>query len=215
MQCVGGNDSHFSEYQQVPLSVQGKWAECLGKRLLSNGVADGTCPLVLAQLAALHPSRKEEIPSPTSAQIQAPRTSIDREVFDATLLDLQSMTAPGLELLRNEHLTALVFNPNRQVSPLARSALDQLFRLLNLIAYGSLPWYFFVLFYSIRQDAGGCPSPDPAHWYRLRIAPSPLEMPPSPLFLSSAGHHFTGTVRCWGKGRRIQAYHQCPDPPRS
>lgn len=121
--------------------------------LLSKGVADGTCPAVLSQLSQLHPKRKAELPPPTSAQIQYPRATIDRDVFDAELLRLQSMTAPGLGLLRNEHLTSLVFHPNRQVSPLARDAVDQLYRLLNLIANGSLPSYFFVLFYSVRQIA--------------------------------------------------------------
>ena len=82
--------------------------------LLSKGIADGTYPTVLSQLQALHPSRKAELPLPTEENIQAPRATIDREVFDAALLGLQSMTAPGLGLLRNERLTALVFHPNRQ-----------------------------------------------------------------------------------------------------
>lgn len=28
IQCVCGNDSHFAEVQQIPRSLQGKWAEC-------------------------------------------------------------------------------------------------------------------------------------------------------------------------------------------
>ena len=55
--------------------------------------------------------------------------------------------------MRNEHISALIFNPHRQVSLEAHQAVDHLYNLLNLIAAGSMPWYFFVILYSVRQVA--------------------------------------------------------------
>jgi hypothetical protein len=121
--------------------------------LLSKGVADPKRPEVIEQLSRLHPERKEIIPDLSAEQIQAKRASIDRTVFDKAIADLESSTAPGLAGLRNAHIRALMFNSGRQVSPKARQAMNNLFNLLNLIAGGNLPWYFFVLFYSIRQVA--------------------------------------------------------------
>ena len=94
--------------------------------LLSKGIAGTRVPNVVEQL----PLRKG------GAQIQAPQATIDKDTF--LKRSLGSMTATSLDHVRNEHLTALMFNSNRQVSPAAHQAVVNLFRLLSLIASGPI-----------------------------------------------------------------------------
>ena len=81
--------------------------------LLSKGTSDPSSEVFVGQPNSLHPTQKHSNPPPIAAQVQVERPFIDFEVFDDTILELQSSSARELDLLRNVHLTSKVFNHNR------------------------------------------------------------------------------------------------------
>ena len=89
------------------------------------------------------PSRKMTIPSPSEAQLNEERTSIDREILRTTIMSLKSQVSPGLSGFRYEHLQAILFSDKSKADRLAQSAFDELHSLSNGIVQGRLPWYFY------------------------------------------------------------------------
>mgnify|MGYP001307855544 FL=1 len=72
------------------------------------------------------------------------RATLDKDFFRKTILSLRREVSPGPGNLRNEHLTALVFNPQSRVSDQASAAFDHLFEVSEAIIAGRFPWYFYV-----------------------------------------------------------------------
>ena len=96
-----------------------------------------------------HPPRKEEL-TPLS---EARRRGIDREVFMKELGKLDHDVAEGLGGLRNEHLTCLLFNPQREVTPGAAAAADNLYAFADNVVQCRLPPYFYKGYVATRLPA--------------------------------------------------------------
>jgi hypothetical protein len=75
----------------------------------------------------------------TNKELSKPRKGIDREVFDKELKPLKHDIAPGLGCIQNKHLLALFINPNRQASPEARDAVNNLHIFANNFVQGQQP----------------------------------------------------------------------------
>ena len=97
------------------------------KEMLNNGLANKDDPRVVEQMKVKHPARKEEMTPLSDGELSHDRRGIDREVFMKELGKLDHDVAEGLGGLRNEHLTALLFNPHREVTPGAEAAADDLY----------------------------------------------------------------------------------------
>jgi hypothetical protein len=67
----------------------------------------------------------------TNKELSRPRKGIDRAVFDKELKSLKHDIAPGIGCIRNKHLLALLINPNRQATPEARYAVNNLHTFTN------------------------------------------------------------------------------------
>ena len=67
-----------------------------------------------------------------------------------SLRHLMHGVAPGLCCLRNEHLTALQFHKDRQVSKEAHSATTHLFNFGNNVVTNALPKYFYTAYLATR-----------------------------------------------------------------
>ena len=111
--------------------------------LTSSGCSDPQLPHIRDQMKAKFPVRKEAITEPTEEQLAYPRAHLDVEAFRKALLQLKPKTSPGLGCLRNEHLTALVYNKHAKASPNAKDAFNRLHRFCDVIVSGNLPQYFF------------------------------------------------------------------------
>jgi len=101
------------------------------------------------------------IPSPTEAQWNEERASIDKEILRTTIMQRKSQAStglsgfryehlqayiyisPGLSGFRYEHLQAILFSEHSKADRLAKSAFDELHSLSNDIVQGRLPWYFY------------------------------------------------------------------------
>jgi len=82
------------------------------------------------------------IPSPTEAQWNEERESIDREILRATIIQLKCQVSLGLSGFRYEHLQAILFTEYSKADRLAKSVINELHSLSNDIVQGRLPWYF-------------------------------------------------------------------------
>ena len=65
---------------------------------------------VMTSMKSKFPSRKRAIPSPSEAQWNEERASIDREILRTTIMSLKSQVSPGLSGFRYEHLQAILFS---------------------------------------------------------------------------------------------------------
>ncbi|EJK59207.1 hypothetical protein THAOC_20603, partial [Thalassiosira oceanica] len=75
---------------------------------------------------------------------------IDRENFMKELGRLDHDVGEGLGGLRNEHLTALLFSPRRDVTPGAAAAADDLYAFADNVVQCRLPDYFYVGYVATR-----------------------------------------------------------------
>ena len=91
-----------------------------------------------------HPARKAPITPLSEDELAVPRKGIDRGVLVAKLKGLKHDVAPGLGCLRNEHLLALLLNPNCQLTPSAARAVDNLCDFANAVVQVRLPRWFYV-----------------------------------------------------------------------
>ena len=80
-----------------------------------------------------HPKQKLPITQLTEAELRVPRKGINSKVFRTILRQLKHDVAPGLGCLRNEHLLALLINPDRQMTLGAALAVDNLHDYVNAI----------------------------------------------------------------------------------
>ena len=113
------------------------------KFLESNGIGDHNSEDIIAQMTKKHPKRKKPITPLTAAELAHSRKGTDRKVFESTLTGLTHYTAPGLGCLRNEHLTALRLNPDRQMSPSAAALIDNYHEYANAVVQVVFPPYFY------------------------------------------------------------------------
>ena len=60
-----------------------------------------------------HPLRKVSITPLTNDKLQAKRKGISRKDLETQLHHLKQDVSPGLGCVRNEHLLALILNPDR------------------------------------------------------------------------------------------------------
>lgn len=72
---------------------------------------------------------------------------------------LKSDVAPGLGCLRNEHLSVLLLNPDRPVTPSASAAVDNLLDYSNAVVQVELPPYFYAAWVACRLVAANKLSP--------------------------------------------------------
>ena len=72
---------------------------------------------------------------------------------------LKSDVAPGLGCLPNEHLSVLLLNPDRPVTPSASAAVDNLLDYSNAVAQVVLPSYFYTAWVACRIVAANKLSP--------------------------------------------------------
>ena len=111
--------------------------------LSSSGIMDAHAPEIAAQLAAMHPLRKEPVPS-------------DRPVGTVTvdltniLKKLRRKKAAGPSAMRNEFLTCLTGKFNETC---ARGAIDGLNAFASRYASGDLPNWFYFLFCAAKLTA--------------------------------------------------------------
>ena len=74
-----------------------------------------------------HPARKKPITPLSNEDLEKPRRGISREIFAKQIAGLKHDVAPGLGCLRNEHLLALLLNPDRQMTPSAAQVVDNFY----------------------------------------------------------------------------------------
>ena len=91
------------------------------KHLQSNGLGDHTDEAIIEQMTRKHPARKKPITPLSNEDLEKPRRGISREIFAKQIAGLKHDVAPGLGCLRNEHLLALLLNPDRQMTPRSTS----------------------------------------------------------------------------------------------
>ena len=75
--------------------------------------------------------------------MRAARKGIDKKTLREVLHGLSHDTSPGLGGERNEHLTVLLFNEQREVTSRAQSAFDNMFEFVNDVVQVNLPGYFY------------------------------------------------------------------------
>jgi hypothetical protein len=114
------------------------------KALLSKGMSDAAEEEIISQMRRKFPTRKEDIPTLNDEDFDSERATLDKDLFRKTILGLRREVSPGPGNLRNEHLSALIFNPESKVSDQASAAFDHLFEVAETIVSGRLPWYFYV-----------------------------------------------------------------------
>jgi len=76
------------------------------------------------------------IPSPTEAQWNEERASIDTEILKTTIIQVKTQVSPGLSGFRYEYLQAILFSEDSKADHLAKSAFDELHSLSNGIVQG-------------------------------------------------------------------------------
>ena len=127
------------------------------KALLSKGISDiANNEAISEQMKSKFPSCKMVIPSPTEAQWNEERASIDREILRTTIMSLKSQVSPGLSGFRYEHIQAILFSEHSKADRLAKSAFDELHSLSNDIVQGRLPWYFYQIWNGSSLTALNC-----------------------------------------------------------
>ena len=131
-----------SNYQKATALIQTGQLRRARQAILSTGASDPTIPHMRDQTRRKFPIRKRAILEPTPAQYSNDRASLDFDIFRDTIKFLKPLTASGLGGLRNEHLTALVYNERSNVSIGASTALSKVHRLCCEITQGNVPWYF-------------------------------------------------------------------------
>ena len=111
------------------------------KYLQSNGLGDHTKDSIVEQMKQKqkHLKQKLLITQLTDAELQVPQKGINSEVFRKRLRQLKHDVAPGLGCLRNEHILALLINPDRQMTPSAASSVDNLHNYVNVIVQVKMP----------------------------------------------------------------------------
>ncbi|EJK64395.1 hypothetical protein THAOC_14871, partial [Thalassiosira oceanica] len=120
------------------------------KEMLNNGLANKDDPRVVQQMDIKHPARKEELTPLSDDELSYARRGIDRENFMKELGRLDHDVGEGLGGLRNEHLTALLFSPQRDVTPGAAAAADDLYAFADNVVQCRLPDYFYVGYVATR-----------------------------------------------------------------
>ena len=75
--------------------------------------------------------------------MRAARKGIDKKTLREVLHGLSHDTSPGLGGERNEHLTVLLFNEQREVTSRAQSAFENMFDFANDVVQVNLPGYFY------------------------------------------------------------------------
>ena len=120
------------------------------KLLQSNGLGDHMDEAIIEQMRKKHPERKEEITPLTEEELSYPRKGITQKVFEDKHLHLHHDTAPGIDCLRNEHLTGILFSKNRKVSAEARAAATNLFQFANNVVLVNLPTWFYTAWLATR-----------------------------------------------------------------
>ena len=85
--------------------------------------------------------------------MRTPRAEIDFDDFTKAIDSLLTCKASGLGGLRNEHITALRFNPAGKQSPKADRAIHHFYDLANQIVQGNLPWFFYAGYTAVRLCA--------------------------------------------------------------
>jgi hypothetical protein len=120
------------------------------KYLQSYGLGDHYDELILEQMKTKHPARKGDIAAMTPEEKEKARKGITRKAFDERLRGLKPDTAPGLDMLRNEHLSSLQLSPNRVASPGARAAVDDYFEYANHVVKVEMPDWFYTAMVSSR-----------------------------------------------------------------
>ena len=101
-----------------------------------------------------------------------------------TILEMQSSTAPGLDLIRYVRLTSFASNLNRQVSPQVHNETNNIFKLLNLIAGGSLPWNCVRNVALFKKRSKGDTSWSCCRWHYLKKSLMEVMHPSVPLVLA-------------------------------
>ena len=105
---------------------------------VSKGCSDPTLPHITSQMQVKLSKRKEAIPLPTDKQYDSPRATIVFDELRKSLSSLKSRVDPDLIGLRNEHLTALIFNDRLNVTLKAKQAFSSLHNRSIEIAGGEL-----------------------------------------------------------------------------
>ena len=110
------------------------------KALLSKGISNiASNEAINQQMKSKFPSRKMAIPSPSEAQWNEERASIDKEILRTTIMSLKSQVSPGLSGFRYEHLQPILFSEHSKSDRLAKSAFDELHSLSNDTVQGQKP----------------------------------------------------------------------------
>ena len=91
-----------------------------------------------------HPARKKPITPLTNEDLQLPRKGLSRELLAKNIAALKHGVAPGLGCLRNEHLLAILLNPDRQMTPSAASVVDNFYDYAEAVVRVELPEYFYI-----------------------------------------------------------------------
>ena len=129
------------------------------KLLQSRSLSDIHNKSVLEQPRQKHPHCKAPIPDLTTDQIAAQRHGILPEHLRKAIRELSSDVAPGLGGIRNEHITSILFSDQRDVTELAKSAVDHVCELANAIHTGDLPDHFYAVYVATRLVAANKKEP--------------------------------------------------------
>ena len=97
------------------------------KHLQSNGLGDHTDENIIEHMTHNHPARKKPITPLSNEDLEKPRRGISRELFAKQIAGLKHDVASGLGCLQNEHLLAILLNPNRQMNPSAAQVVDNFY----------------------------------------------------------------------------------------
>jgi hypothetical protein len=144
VQSQSGSSEQLQLVKKVTELVQLGQMKKARQLLLSTGCSDPNEPHITEQMKRKFPARKEEIAEPTEEQFSHPRAQLDADQFRMAIKQLKPKTAPGLGCLRNEHLTALLYNEGSKVSQGAQNAFHKVHAFCNKIMECNLPWYFYV-----------------------------------------------------------------------
>ncbi|EJK46732.1 hypothetical protein THAOC_34586 [Thalassiosira oceanica] len=159
---LGRREDTRSEREQEEASV--RKAADLSWYLQSNGLADLASPVVVEEMERKHPACKQDVSPLSAEESQTPRKGIDRMSFVNALRGLKSDVAPGLTCLRNEHMKALLINPERQQTLSAAAVINEYLDYANAVVNVQLPPCFYVA------------------WVACRLVPvnkiSPRDLPP-------------------------------------
>ena len=95
----------------------------------------------------------------TTDQIATQRHGILPEHLHKAIRELSRDVAPGLGGIRNEHITSILFSDQRDVTELAKSAVDHVCELANAIHTGDLPDHFYAVYVATRLVAANKKEP--------------------------------------------------------